>query len=141
MILCVILNTIILTRLLVVWMPKNTLIQFGIMACFINYILHYLIYTGDSCIIDIPSLTLCRMVIHKITFALMLLGVPGKAVSDHLCSEYGIRLGDSMYNCSAWANDISLYYSTVTGLKPLIDICAVYPSKWRFNFGIKRVNV
>ena len=42
-----------------VWMPKNALIQFGMMASFINYILHDLIYTGDSCIIGIPSLTLC----------------------------------------------------------------------------------
>ncbi|KAK2146346.1 hypothetical protein LSH36_615g01009 [Paralvinella palmiformis] len=38
---------------------KNALIQFDMMACLMNYILPYLIDTGYSCIIGIPSLTLC----------------------------------------------------------------------------------
>ena len=50
------------------------------------------------------------MVIHIITFALMLLEVPSKSVSDQLCSS------------------IYLY----------MILCVVYASKWRFNLGIKK---
>jgi len=45
---------------------------------------------------------------------------------------------NSMYNCFAYAEYISLYNSTGTGLQALIDICAVYAGKCRFNFGIRK---
>ena len=54
------------------------------------------------------------------------------------CNKYGIRVVDSMYKCFDYADEISLYNSIVPGLQSLIDICAVYASKWRFNFGIKK---
>ena len=54
------------------------------------------------------------------------------------CSNLGIRIGDDLYNCFAYADDISLFNSTVPGLQVLLDICAHYASKWRFNFGIKK---
>ena len=51
-------------------------------------------------------------------------------------TTYGIRVGDQMYNCFAYADDVSLFSSTVPGLQGLIDICSVYANKWRFKFGI-----
>ena len=54
------------------------------------------------------------------------------------CSNLGIRIGDDLYNCFAYADDISLFNSTVPGLQVILDICARYASKWRFNFGIKK---
>ena len=53
------------------------------------------------------------------------------------CNKYAIRVVDSMYKYFAYADENSLYNSIVPGLQSLIDICAVYASKWRFNFGIK----
>ena len=50
------------------------------------------------------------------------------------CSNLGIRIGDDLYNCFAYADDIRLFNSTVPGLQALLDICARYASKWRFNF-------
>ena len=39
---------------------------------------------------------------------------------------------------SAYADDVSLFSSTVTGLQNLVDACYYYSKKWRFNFGIKK---
>ena len=50
----------------------------------------------------------------------------------------GIRFGDVLYNCFAYADDISLFSSTIPGLQKLIDICAEYAKKWRFTFGTKK---
>ena len=50
----------------------------------------------------------------------------------------GIRIGDDIYNCFAYADDISLVNTTVPGLQKLIDICTRYAQTWRFRFGIKK---
>ncbi len=43
-----------------------------------------------------------------------------------------------MYNSFAYADDISIFSSTIPGLQELINICEEYSSKWRFNFGISK---
>ena len=50
----------------------------------------------------------------------------------------GVRIGGFKCNSFAYADDITLICTTVTGLQTLIDICADYSSRWRFNFGIKK---
>ena len=41
-----------------------------------------------------------------------------------------------MHNFFAYADDITIFSLTTTGLQTLLDICAAYSEKWRFNFGI-----
>ncbi len=50
----------------------------------------------------------------------------------------GIHVGNKLYNSFAYADDISLFSSTVPGLKELINICTNYSDTWRFNFGINK---
>ena len=38
----------------------------------------------------------------------------------------------------AYADDISVFSPTVSGLQDLINICYSYAQKWRFTFGIKK---
>jgi len=40
-----------------------------------------------------------------------------------LC-EHGVRVGDHLYNSFAYADDVSLFSTTVPGLQKLIDICS-----------------
>ncbi len=53
-------------------------------------------------------------------------------------NESGIRIGAKLFNSFAYADDISLFSSTVPGLQELINICTDYSSLWRFNFGINK---
>lgn len=53
-------------------------------------------------------------------------------------SKSGMRVGKYLYNSFAYADDVSLFSATVPGLQDLINICADYSSRWRFNFGIKK---
>ena len=38
----------------------------------------------------------------------------------------------------AYADEITLLCITVPGLQMLIDVCAGYARKWRFNFDLKK---
>ena len=50
--------------------------------------------------------------------------------------EQGVMIGDTKYNTCAYADDITVFSSSVTGLQSLIDVCDSYAEKWRFSFGI-----
>ena len=50
----------------------------------------------------------------------------------------GLCIGDVKLESFAYADDVSLFSSTVTGLQNLVDACYYYSKKWRFNFGIKK---
>ena len=50
----------------------------------------------------------------------------------------GIRVFDLHMNCCTYADDITLFCSTVPGLQRLIDICVSYADSYRFRFGIKK---
>ncbi len=50
-------------------------------------------------------------------------------------SKQGIRVGCSVYNSFAFADDISLFAHTVPDLQYLIDTCADYAKIWRLKFG------
>ena len=52
--------------------------------------------------------------------------------------ESGVRVGGKLFNSFAYADDISLFSTTVPGLQELINICVRYSSSWRFNFGINK---
>lgn len=54
-------------------------------------------------------------------------------VSD---AKRGVTIGDEDYNSIAFADDVTLFSLTVTGLQTLIDICARYSTKWRFKFNV-----
>ena len=115
-----------------------------IWRCFINYIPRYLIYSGDSCIIGIPSLTLCwnGVVVHIIAFALMLLEVPGKAISYHLCFSIYLYMISWIGSIVAsitivWVTALLMLKTPVCIIQQFLDYkpCAVYARKWEFNFG------
>lgn len=53
----------------------------------------------------------------------------------------GVWIGSSHFNSFAYADDISVFSGTATGLQVLIDKCASYASVWRFKFGVKKQNV
>jgi hypothetical protein len=52
--------------------------------------------------------------------------------------DKGVNIGDTNYNCFAYADDVNLFAATVPGLQHLINICHDYAHTWNFNFGIKK---
>ena len=52
--------------------------------------------------------------------------------------DQGVNIGKTLYNCSAYADDVNLFSATIPGLQKLIDICNEYATTWRFNFGVKK---
>ena len=56
-------------------------------------------------------------------------------------SDYGARIGNEVYNSFAYADDITVFATTIPGTQHLIDTCIKYSKPWRFQFGIKKVNV
>ena len=61
----------------------------------------------------------------------MFLEVPGKVVN---C----LRIGSHLYNSFAYADDVSIFASTVPGLQQLINKCVEFSVKWRFKFGLAK---
>ena len=55
--------------------------------------------------------------------------------------ESGIRIGKDKYNSFAYADDLTLFSSSVTGLQQLIDKSVSYACKWRFSFGIDKTKI
>jgi hypothetical protein len=49
-------------------------------------------------------------------------------------AKNGVCVGDEAYNSMAFADDVTLFSMTVTGLQILIDICVKYSIEWRFKF-------
>ena len=47
--------------------------------------------------------------------------------------DTGIVIGDSIYNSFAYADDVSLFCTSIPGLQHLINICVQYSVRWRFN--------
>ena len=50
----------------------------------------------------------------------------------------GIMVGEHLFNSFAYADDVSLFSTTVPGLQGLIDICSEYAKQWRFKFGLNK---
>ena len=50
----------------------------------------------------------------------------------------GVRIDDFHINSVAYADDVTLLSSTVTGLQKLVNICSEFASTWRIKFGIKK---
>ena len=55
-------------------------------------------------------------------------------------SKDGLRLGDKLFNSSAYADDLTVFAASVPGLQRLIDVCYDYSVKWRFSFGIRKTS-
>ena len=53
-------------------------------------------------------------------------------------SDNGVRFGSLRLGSFAYADDITLFSATVTGLQAMINICTLYAKKWCFSFGIKK---
>ena len=51
---------------------------------------------------------------------------------------HGVSIGNMTLNSYAYADDVTLFCTTASGLQNLIDKCYMYSNKWRFNFGIKK---
>ena len=52
--------------------------------------------------------------------------------------DTGLKIGCEMYNSFAYADDISIFSSTVPGLQRLINICHEYALTWRIKFGMAK---
>ena len=50
----------------------------------------------------------------------------------------GLNIGEVKYNSFAYADDVTLFSSTTTGLQNLIIICTKYANEWRFRYGWKK---
>ena len=53
-------------------------------------------------------------------------------------SGTGVRIGTYIFNSVAYADDITLFASTIPGLQRLIDTCHLYSKQWLFRYGIKK---
>ena len=56
-------------------------------------------------------------------------------------TDAGVRIGQDIYNCFAYADDVTLFSATIPGLQQLINVCSSYASKWRFVFGIEKTRI
>jgi len=54
------------------------------------------------------------------------------------CKKDGVCIDDKCYNNFAYADDLSLLATTVSGLQNLIDTCYSYSQKWRFTFSLSK---
>ena len=52
--------------------------------------------------------------------------------------DAGVRIGDTLYNSMAYADDITLFSTDVQDLQNLIDVCVAYSKRWRFKFGVEK---
>ena len=59
-------------------------------------------------------------------------------IKDVSQADCGVKIGTFRGSSFAFADDITLYSATVTGLQLLINKCASYALKWRFNFNISK---
>ncbi len=50
-------------------------------------------------------------------------------------TDVGLRIDHLLLNNFAYADDVNIFASSVTGLQTLIDVCSDYSKKWRFVFG------
>jgi hypothetical protein len=50
----------------------------------------------------------------------------------------GVQIGSHKYNSVAYADDISLFTLTATGLQDMINCCTRYAEEWRLSFGVKK---
>ena len=48
--------------------------------------------------------------------------------------DAGVRIGDTLYNSMAYADDITLFSTNVQDIHNLIDVCVAYSKRWRFKF-------
>ena len=46
----------------------------------------------------------------------------------------GINIGGRLYNSLAYADDITVFCSSIPGLQNLINVCTKYSERWRFKF-------
>ena len=53
-------------------------------------------------------------------------------------TDTGIRIDDLLLNTCAYADDVTIFSSTIPGLQQLINISAAYAKKWRFSFSTKK---
>ena len=53
-------------------------------------------------------------------------------------SNIGLNIGNAMFNCVTYADDITLLSASATGLQTLIDKCVAYSRKWRFKFNPRK---
>ena len=60
-----------------------------------------------------------------------------KLLLDLKNCDAGIRIGDTMCNSMAYADDIILFATNVQDLQNLIDVCVAYSKRWRFKFASK----
>ena len=53
--------------------------------------------------------------------------------------EKGVSIGYSNYSSFTYVDDVNtVYSSTIPDLQFLIQMCADYAQKWRFNFGVEK---
>ena len=49
-------------------------------------------------------------------------------------TQHGVRISDLKLNCCTYADDITVFASTITGLQTLMDTCISYADMWRMKF-------
>ena len=55
-------------------------------------------------------------------------------------SGEGLSILNKTFNCCAYADDLTVFASSVGGLQKLIDISARYSNDWKFSFGLKKTS-
>ena len=50
----------------------------------------------------------------------------------------GVRIGHTLYNDMAYADDITLFSTTVQDLQNLIDVYIANSKRWKFKFRVEK---
>jgi hypothetical protein len=53
-------------------------------------------------------------------------------------TDTGIRIDDLLLNSCTYADDVTIFSSTIPGLQQLMNISALYARRWRFSFSTKK---
>ena len=52
--------------------------------------------------------------------------------------DAGVRIGDTLYNSMAYADDITFFSRNVQDLQNLIDVCVAYSKRWKFKLEFEK---
>ena len=77
---------------------------------------------------------------RKRSLAVSVTKIINQLLLDFSNCDAGVRIGDTLYNSMAYADDITLFSTNVQDLQNLIvqHVCVAYSKRWKFKFRVEK---